>query len=74
LLGFVTETLCPCPPQIATSEGDLPYKIQAQPVQNIYRLAPIVGPKVPAGVPNIRPIVLYNPHNEVSAINLFKVC
>ena len=41
------------------------YPVQAHPTQNIYRLNPIVGSKVPAGVPNIRPIILYNPHNEI---------
>lgn len=50
--------------QISTSEGEVSYPIQAQPTQNVYRLNPIVGSKVPAGVPNIRPIMLYNPHSH----------
>jgi len=52
-------------PQISTSEGDISYPVQAHPTQNVYRITPIVGSKVPAGVPNVRPIVIYNPHNEI---------
>ena len=47
-----------------TSQGDIGYQIQASPSPNTYRLAPIAK-KVPAGVLNVRPIVVYNPHSEV---------
>jgi len=46
---------------IATSEGDLKYSIQASAVPNPYRLHPLVGTKVPAGVLYSRPVIIFNP-------------
>ena len=46
---------------IATSEGDIKYSIQASAVPNSYRLHPLVGTKVPAGVLYSRPVIIFNP-------------
>ena len=50
---------------ISTSAGDVLYAIRAQAVANPYRLHPFVGTKIPAGVVYSRPIIMYNPTDEL---------
>ncbi|CAN0227809.1 unnamed protein product, partial [Hapterophycus canaliculatus] len=57
-VGLVDATLT-----VATSAGDIHYKVQAQAVQNPHKLEPIVATQIPVGSTYTRSIHVFNPRS-----------
>lgn len=53
---------------INTSFGDITYRIVGDSAENPYRLHPLIGYRIPSGVPFEQPFTIHNPHRDVLRI------